>query len=67
MGNWNNLAAYPPPEFKELPPEDVLRWLKQANDFIRKFTVNNISPKPENREPCLPAGRVNSPVFRTQK
>lgn len=30
-------TEYPPKEFKNLPAEDILRWLEQTNRFLRKF------------------------------
>jgi len=30
-------SEYPPQEFKNLSAEEILRWLEQANKFIRKF------------------------------
>jgi len=28
---------YPPKEFRNLSPDEILRWLKQANAFLKKF------------------------------
>ena len=30
-------SEYPPPEFKNLSAEEVLRWLEHTNRFIRQF------------------------------
>jgi len=35
--DYQKAMEYPPQEFKNLSAEEILRWLEQANKFIKKF------------------------------